>query len=32
VGEQLHNRGQTVQIKKTICTFLVSEPPIFGGF
>jgi hypothetical protein len=30
--EEVRNRGQTVQIKKTICGDLGSGPQIFGGF
>ena len=30
--EEVRNRGQTVQMKNTVCTGLVSEPQIFGSF
>jgi hypothetical protein len=30
--EEVRSRRQTVQMKKAICTGLVSEPQIFGGF
>jgi hypothetical protein len=29
--EEVRNRRQTVQMKKPICTRLVSGPQIFGG-
>ncbi|MGA7596525.1 MAG: hypothetical protein WCB23_01595, partial [Pseudolabrys sp.] len=30
--EEVRSRRQTVQMKKAICTGLVSEPQIFGRF